>query len=366
MKKTVLCIAAVLALLFCLSGCYPLEPQYEEAEAELVKEKGAELMEEWLSENLPDARLDKCTAYIAFSPVDGNKYLTDYVQGTYLRNGLSTWFNLNTVSGEVYFPAEPALMGELSLIAEEFLYETMGVSPENPVSGFKCAVVAPVAVSPESRTVPGVGVLELGLPQGAEDLDTFVRNADVRHRLYVDRVLIITSGQEDVSGWDLGAFDRLEEACGMELGYLRLESGAGSVTFEDRDGICTVRRDRNGTLLSGEGYYLTGAVESRVEVRSGAEVTMTHTVFDAERDLVFEKTPGGFRFELPGEDIPGGFCLWAEGDSELVSKRPVVVTGEGVEIKALWEKQDSGERLLVNRKTGEAVLFDFSGELRLS
>ena len=61
MKKTRYFVI-LLAVLLCLSGCYPLRPMYEQEDADQITQKGTELMQGWLNKNMPGAELRECTA----------------------------------------------------------------------------------------------------------------------------------------------------------------------------------------------------------------------------------------------------------------------------------------------------------------
>ena len=61
MKKTQYFVI-LLAVLLCLSGCYPLRPMYEQEDADRITQKGTELMQGWLNKNMPGAELRECTA----------------------------------------------------------------------------------------------------------------------------------------------------------------------------------------------------------------------------------------------------------------------------------------------------------------
>ena len=63
--KNVRKLFAILFLsVLCLSGCFMPKPMYEQADADQVTAAGREMMQAWLNENMPEAELTDCAAYI--------------------------------------------------------------------------------------------------------------------------------------------------------------------------------------------------------------------------------------------------------------------------------------------------------------
>lgn len=349
MKKTA-CIIFIIVLLLSLAGCAAGEAKYDSAQAELVAQAGRELAADWLAENLPGGKVDRVTAYIVRSPEDGCEYLTDYAQGTYVYNGVTTWFNVNTVSGDMYFPAAPSVNAELAEMAEAMLFEKLGLSPENPVTGFTCSLQAPVAVGEKGRAVPGVEYFELGLPAGAEDMAAFLTDPASRPALTVRQVLVMVGEETDLSGWDMAAFSDLEAACGMDFGLLKLTNGTQSATLEGDRAVF----EEKATLWEDEKISLWGAVYRREESASGE---VSECRFDPATDLTVEKTEGGYAYSMPNESWQYGFNLVASRDPGPCD----LGTGE----KTLWEEQQSGEFVLVFSRGGQRVELSGSGEFTL-
>lgn len=72
MKKTRYFVI-LLAVLLCLSGCYPLRPMYEREDADRITQKGTALMQDWLNKNMPGAERVNVQR-IADVEGDGNEY----------------------------------------------------------------------------------------------------------------------------------------------------------------------------------------------------------------------------------------------------------------------------------------------------
>ncbi|MDD7260140.1 MAG: hypothetical protein PUH34_07985, partial [Eubacteriales bacterium] len=102
MKKTQYFVI-LLAVLLCLSGCYPLRPMYEQEDADRITQKGTELMQGWLNKNMPGAELRECTADCLMWRGDGNEYLTGYAYGSIVEKDQARDFAVDTETGDVYF-----------------------------------------------------------------------------------------------------------------------------------------------------------------------------------------------------------------------------------------------------------------------
>ena len=101
--KNVRKLFAILFLsVLCLSGCFMPKPMYEQADADQVTAAGREMMQAWLNENMPEAELTDCAAYIVMPLNTRGEYLTDYAQGYIHNDEKNTEFMVNTVSGAVY------------------------------------------------------------------------------------------------------------------------------------------------------------------------------------------------------------------------------------------------------------------------
>lgn len=99
MKYRLPLISLVLAMGICFSGCENYEPE----EVDLITEKGTEMMQAWLEENMPDAELSECSAFINNIPYSSREYVFDYATGRIVLNGENIDFAIDTVTGDVYF-----------------------------------------------------------------------------------------------------------------------------------------------------------------------------------------------------------------------------------------------------------------------
>ena len=125
MKKVFAGLVILLSAVLCLSGCE--DNKIDDGLEKQVTEKGKEMMQAWVDENMPGAELDEAAA--------------------------------------------------------AFLFETLGITPE--IKDFSCFVMAP-AQDGESTTKTFNKYFNFGIPADVKNIDAFVRDlfpqSGPRHR----------------------------------------------------------------------------------------------------------------------------------------------------------------------------------------
>ena len=221
--KNVRKLFAILFLsVLCLSGCFMPKPMYEQADADQVTAAGREMMQAWLNENMPEAELTDCAAYIVMPLNTRGEYLTDYAQG-YIRNDeKNTEFMVNTVSGAVYLGPDAQTQTKLNEAAEAYIEEITGlIADEN--HSFLCTTMVPVRDGDSVKEIPGVeyfgsdwfGVYMLPADTDTENLDAFVRDPSSRPMLEIHGYFLLPEGA-DITEYDLDAMkQQLKEEYGL-------------------------------------------------------------------------------------------------------------------------------------------------------
>ena len=124
MKKVFASLVILLSAVLCLSGCE--DNKIDDGLEKQVTEKGKEMMQAWVDENMPGAELDEA--------------------------------------------------------ATAFLFETLGITPE--IKDFSCFVMAP-AQDGESTTKTFNKYFNFGIPADVKNIDAFVREPGSRPQLEV-------------------------------------------------------------------------------------------------------------------------------------------------------------------------------------
>lgn len=328
MKKLLIFILSVLTLTICLSGCYLNKKMYHQEDAGKVTAKGTEMMQVWLDENMPDATLEECTAFIAWTNYDGNKYLTDYAFGQISQNGKKKTFTINTVTGAVYFEMDADTRQKLTKIVESYFdeaIESIGIVQESVDEGyeFQCYVMAPAKDGESKAEVPWVYSFDFGLPAGVEDLNAFVRNPQSRLPIYVNKPNFTVSDTKDLSAYDLVAMETLEEEYGFHIGSMSINNVDQHFQKNDYQGKTCTELWEYGCWYKADGFELFGMVYEHSEERTikTNELTVSDIKFNPETDLLFEQMSYGYRWSVLNEDWPSdySFVLRAYKGAEILN-----------------------------------------------
>jgi len=375
MKHRIFLITLVLVMISCLTACN----HYEQEDADRITAKGTEMMQVWLDENMPDAEITECSAFINNIIYSSREYLFDYATGRIAINGEKSVFAIDTVTGDVYFENDQSVEEKLNEIAADFLYETMGITPEGSDDSFKCYVLAPFR--DENHELKAYEVnhgFDFGLPAGVEDLEAFVRDPASRPLLYVQANTTL-SDEADLAVYDFAEFEKLSEECGMLFGNIRIENNSQISQRQTRDWLTTATFSEYGRWTEQDDVYFTGRVRVREEERNDltGEMTISDRRFDPQQDLVFEKTGTGYRYYLPNEDWKEGFYIYAHEGAEMLKYNYIqyfygnvtdFIAGkydsdekEGAEL--IWRKLSNGDYVLSDNADDVSKYFSHAGTL---
>ena len=375
MKHRLLLIALVLVMCICFTGC----KHYEQEDADRITAKGTEMMQAWLDENMPRAEMKECSAFINNIAYSSQEYLFDYAIGRISLNGEETIFAIDTVTGDVYFENDQSVKEKLNEIAADFLYETIGISPEGGDDSFECYVLAPFRDETHELNAYQFDYgFDFGLPAGVEDLEAFVRNPASRPLLYV-QTNISLSDEMDLAAYDFAVFEKLSEECGMLFGNIRIENNSQISQRQTRDWLTTATFSEYGRWIERDDVYFTGCVRNREEKRHDltGEMVVSDRSFNPQQDLVFEETETGYRYYLPNEDWKEGFFIYAHEGSEMLKYNYIqyfygniadFIAGkydsdekEGTEL--IWRKLSNGDYVLSAKADDVSKYFSHAGTL---
>lgn len=253
MNKRLVFITLTLAALICLAGCD--NDHYEQGDADLITEKGAEMMRTWLDEHMPDAEMTECSAFIQNIAYTSQEYLTDYATGRFRLDGEETVFAIDTVTSDVYFEIDQETKETLNEIAAAYLYETMGVTPEDSDDSFACYVLA--SFRDEDHELKAYQFhygFDFGLPAGVEDLEAFVRDPQSRGQIYVTAEITLPD-DADLSEYDLETMEQIGHACGMRFHSITIENSTQTFLMGIREWMTKANFYEYGDWLERYGVY---------------------------------------------------------------------------------------------------------------
>ena len=132
MKKRALLLILIMSM-FCLTGCPGRAYSREESNAQ--RDKGKELMETYLVENLSGAKIEE--VFADYITQNSCRYLTDFARGSFSYEGSTYDFYINIKSGQVYtsmYTKEledkvmPYTLEKLGLSEQDMVYSIRGIS----------------------------------------------------------------------------------------------------------------------------------------------------------------------------------------------------------------------------------------------
>ena len=345
--KKILYFVILLIAFSLTSGCYPLSPNYSQQDAELISQKGSELMKEWLEKNMPDAQLRECNADSLMSMVDGNKYLTGYAYGSIQDKDKIIDFAIDTNTAEVYFKMDQDRQHELEQAMSSYLYECMGIEQQYG-DGFACSIMAP------SYDKNHFDFFDYGLPSGVNNLDEFVRNPASRPLIHISKAQISIIEDIDISKFSLEAFEELSERCGARIDGLAMTNNRQTVTFSNGNAGFY----EYGILLEGNDYALWGAIHVKQQIRdiSTNKITVSDYSFNPQLDLNFKETETGFEFDFPNDCWGQSFRFYAKENSDLIFHDYIYYYGDSKSTIS-WKEQSQGIYVMVSENQ---MIMDFN------
>lgn len=376
MKKLFLFITLVLVLGVLVAGC----ENYEQADADRIVENGTRMIQAWLEENMPDAELIECSAFIPNARYTNRLYLTDYATGRILFNEKGIVFAIDTVTGALYFENDQSTKEKLNEIAAAFLYETMGITPEGDEDYFECYVLAPFRDEDHELHAYEFNYgFDFGIPAGVEDLEAFVRSPESRPLIYVQTNMTLPD-DTDVAAYDFATMETFGEECGMFFGSVTIKNGFQTFQRSTREWVTEANFYENGCWLKQDGFYLSGRVRVREEKRNDltSETTVTDRRFDTQSDIVFEETKNGYRYYLPSEDWRDEvFYVYASEGSEVLRHNYIKYFYSDVDgfisgkynsddkdgTETVWIEQSNGSYVLASKLNNYPISFSHSGRL---
>ena len=219
----------LLSAVLCLSGCE--DNKIDDGLEKQVTEKGKEMMQAWVDENMPGAELDEAAA--------------------------------------------------------AFLFETLGITPE--IKDFSCFVMAP-AQDGESTTKTFNKYFNFGIPADVKNIDAFVREPGFRQQLEVTADLRLPE-DTDLFAYNLAGVKSLCEECGIF--FHNLDLATEDQEFSSLWSRETTTYERG--WIDQDDFRLRGVLRYRAEEEDSRtqEVKVSDRTLDPEKDLILEKTETG-------------------------------------------------------------------------
>ncbi len=333
-----LLLAAFLA--FSLAGCMSGP---KESEKNAARQKGEQMMREWLDCTLPDAELVSAEPYVFHNLGVAPYELMDMVSGTFRRGGKEQSYWLDTVSGAVYFEQGEETEGELRELCATYAAEALGLGGGWEVSD-RYGVYMDVGIRSTAYTPPVLLPAEFVL-SGAS-LEGFVRSPKARPAITVSLTYRVPDGF-DVSRVTFAEARRVLDDCGLLLDFFTVENGSEETVL--RAGSAKYTRMGFGDLPDFRVWMPVYERRETLNARTG-EVETEVTERDAVRDLAVERTADGFyRTSFPNGWFPA--LVYAYDGSEMLRHTYYYVSDNNKTVEVEWRETARGWQLGSNDNT---------------
>lgn len=414
-KKLIIFITMIFSVIILsgFSSCHG--PQYEETEKTEMEEKGSSVMQAWLDENIPGAKVLTAEAYIERYP-SGPYYLTDIVDGSFNDGEMERKYEVKLGNGNVF------LEGDMNLLAEQmkpYLLEHLKLSENSTecnFSGFNVSLQEEADLFRKGKVyseksvdigmLPGELVIALTSadPDGMQEffnqkednviswnqeacslMDDFIRRPENRPEIHVN-VDINIPEDYDLQKYNMAFFDSLNKKERLYFRYLSLCQHPGKLKEDifapDSMGPYYIEVRCNGNNAEYERYvrkpfedfYIEYEEEYYREESRNGTITVKEQYSNDVGQLAMNRTENGYSFGFKDNDW-FIFKILTDGSSKLYEHEytdrfdQAANIGSGsyggnryIDHELHWKKRDDGALTLAN-SDGTAAWFNNADEL---
>ena len=356
-KKLIIFITMIFSVIILsgFSSCHG--PQYEETEKTEMEEKGSAVMQAWLDENIPGAKVLTAEAYIERYP-SGPYYLTDIVDGSFNDGEMERKYEVKLGNGNVF------LEGDMNLLAEQmkpYLLEHLKLSENSTecnFSGFNVSLQEEADLFRKGKVyseksvdigmLPGELVIALTSadPDGMQEffnqkednviswnheacslMDDFIRRPENRPEIHVN-VDINIPEDYDLQKYNMAFFDSLNKKERLYFRYLSLCQYPGKLKEDifapDSMGPYYIEVRCNGNNAEYERYvrkpfedfYIEYEEEYYREESRNGTITVKEQYSNDVGQLAMNRTENGYSFGFKDNDW-FIFKILTDGSSKL-------------------------------------------------
>ena len=414
-KKLIIFITMIFSVIILsgFSSCHG--PQYEETEKTEMEEKGSSVMQAWLDENIPGAKVLTAEAYIERYP-SGPYYLTDIVDGSFNDGEMERKYEVKLGNGNVF------LEGDMNLLAEQmkpYLLEHLKLSENSTecnFSGFNVSLQEEADLFRKGKVyseksvdigmLPGELVIALTSadPDGMQEffnqkednviswnqeacslMDDFIRRPENRPEIHVN-VDINIPEDYDLQKYNMAFFDSLNKKERLYFRYLSLCQHPGKLKEDifapDSMGPYYIEVRCNGNNAEYERYvrkpfedfYIEYEEEYYREESRNGTISVKEQYSNDVGQLAMNRTENGYSFSFMDNDW-FIFTILTDGSSKLYEHEytdrfdQAANIGSGsyggnryIDHELHWKKRDDGALTLAN-SDGTAAWFNNADEL---
>ncbi|MBQ9459365.1 MAG: hypothetical protein IJU66_05470 [Oscillospiraceae bacterium] len=322
----------LLSLVLSLTGC--MGERYTDEEEDAVRQRGEQMMREWLDAKYPGAELASVEPYIWHNLGISAYKLTDTVSGTFRCGDGEQKYWLDTASGIVYFERDDAAEA-LEELCASCAAEALGLGGCEADGGTRAYI--DISATTESGAPPNV--LPADFVLSGASLESFVRSPQGRPAITVDAVYRVPDGF-DVSGVTLERAQRVLGDYGLLL-RCTVKSGSEEAVLKADRAVYTRAEFRD--LPDFRVWMPVYEREESLDKKTG-EVKTRIVEREIGRDLTVERGEDGFY----KPNFPNGWfhaLVYAYDGSEMLRHTYYYVSDNDRSVELDWQETERGWRL---------------------
>ncbi len=316
LKKISLAAVIILTLSVILTGCIP--QRYVPSHEDKLKEKGMEIMQDYLSEKHPEAEIGDpvCLHAVHYN----GDFLTDYISSTYTEDGKETGIAVDISTGQIYTSEH---YEELNSACIDAVADTLGLDEES-ITGTESDVVLRLPPKHEGEKIeqlPDIIHVELRmLPEQITDAGEYLNDPEAD--IAADITYSLKDGTEMEKYFEYGT-DSILDSLPLKACSVHLNSFSESVRLgaprHDRYAFA----EEGGLLIR---YHELIDIVSQDEDGNPSRYTQT---FSYGKDIKVTEGPDGYTFEVGDVSPEFSVSAYVSKDSPLVGKKGFFESEDG-------------------------------------
>lgn len=324
---TTLMISTLIGCAGITSGCY--KKAYTLAEYEELESVGKKYAEEYFEDELGYV-VNYCSPYV-FTGKYRQRYLTNYVQGTYNVDEDSVYlFSINVDTGEI-FTAEH--YKEFEEIAIDYFEDEFNIE----ISDMRLSLSYEISDSeyvPKKLPQDLIYMQEFPVDMDADDFEKYLKNPDNRDTIYMG--IVGTAGEDfDLADFDEEYFEDIEDEYNVEFDFTLkndYEYFKGTSDYFFYEHFIMVEKDDFTFLVTDKTYSYT-----KIDDRHR---NFDYTEEEVIDNLVIEETKEGYKISSKDKNGAIRFKIVVDDEDTVVTE--IVNAKRGVERQLKWEAIDDG------------------------
>lgn len=355
MKKFRTLLSVILPVVF-LAGCIP--QNYTDEMAEESKNKGNEIVEEWLDENYPGGSILYSSSHAEY--YDGASEMTDLVTGKLNDGKADRSFVVRLSDENIFIEPNAAERADFDRAVKDYLLDCFGLdgdaSFDELEAGTDISFRFSILSDPdEERSYTALYLIPEGIVLGEDDPVAYVNDPDSRDAIAV-RAAITVSGDTPVDICDFSGVLDIQDKYGLWFKDLSIEN--------DNEYWSPERYCRYA-VTEWEGLEIRTMEYMRRQHMLGDQLQTNESEPDAVRNARLIQTDEGWHIDVAKGTEELYIKILARDDDEILTHEYTAVDEKGKETPLRWTQEGDAKVLVYDLTDGGTEDFIIKGTVDL-